>query len=227
MRVVAFVIAAVVVVAVDGIRGASSVVGVVGAIVAIVAIAICVCEFDADKILISLERFVWKSNCASAVVINWKSQSANWECVDEKWLRLAKHSPTHVLSHSSRYQPRHSYSMSVFWQVHSARNGVPSIPKMANRQLFGLPAHFNVELSIAQACSYCSSRARHSGSSWHSSATVWHAGCVPVYTTPFDAFKSMVSGFFAHDGCIFSWARRHASLRCGDLLTIESNQNGH
>lgn len=139
-------------------------------------------------------------------------------------MQAPNYSPTHVLSHSSRYQPRHSYSMSVFWHVHSARNGVPRMPKMASRQLLGLPAHLSVELSMAHACSYCSSRARHSGSSWHSSATVWHAGCVAAYTTPFDAFRSMVSGFFAHAGCIFSWARRHASLRCGDLLATKTSE---
>lgn len=133
-------------------------------------------------------------------------------------LIFEQNSPTHVLSHSKRYHPRHSYSISVFWHVHDVRSGVPSMPKIARRQLFGLPAHFSVELSMAQACSYCSSRDRQSGSSRHISATVWHGGCVPVYTTPFDAFKSVTSPFFAHDGCIFSWVRRHASFLWGDLL---------
>lgn len=38
-------------------------------VAAVGAIIICVCGFDAIKILISLKRFVWKSNCASAVLL--------------------------------------------------------------------------------------------------------------------------------------------------------------
>lgn len=40
--------------------------------------------------------------------------------------------------------------------------------------------------------------------------------------TPFEALISISSGFFAHDGCNFSCALRHASLRCDILLNRSS-----
>lgn len=133
---------------------------------------------------------------------------------------MKQYIPTQGFSHNNRCQPKHSYSCckSEPWQAQDVLSGVPRIPRRANRQLLTFPAHFFVTLSTAHDCSYLSKRARHSGSSRHKSATVWHDGG-GLYTMPFEVCGFMLSGgLWAQAGWSFSCANMHVSCRFGDFL---------